>query len=74
MTSAAECAFLRWREDLRRVGERFSGSGMITLAVPDPLQTSLRLTLFKVSYFSVCEDTLVPKRLLTDYQPIKEQV
>ena len=44
---------------------------MITLAVPDPLQTSLRLALIKGSFSPVYEDTLVPKRLLTDYQPIR---
>ena len=40
MTTAGR-AFLRPREDLRQVGERFTGG--LVLIVPDPLQISRRL-------------------------------
>ena len=39
--SASGRAFLRPREDLRQVGERFTGG--LVLIVPDPLQISRRL-------------------------------
>lgn len=58
--SVAGSTFLHLLEELRRVGESFTGS-LVLFSVPDPLQTYRWLALLKLLYFFEGEETLVLK-------------